>query len=159
MIIVKTQLGAGGNWHTEARLNTGPRNLLKAARIARDAVKSNSGTGGYRTLITVNDKVLPSDLPGWPFSLEDARKALDDLDPQPVETVTCNTAHACTEYRVHVYADGSAKIQSRGQTSNRFVTRATLSAVEWIALDASLDYEGAYINNPAPLARACELDD
>lgn len=78
---------------------------------------------------------------------------------QPVDTVTCNSAHACTEYRVHVYADGSAQIQTRGQTSNRFVTRVTLSAIEWIALDAGLDYEGAYINDPAPLARACNCDD
>ena len=76
MIIVKTQIGTGGNWYVNGQWKTGPRNLLKAVECACEAVKSNRGVGGYRTLIEIDGAVLSHIHDGWPSTIDEARAAI-----------------------------------------------------------------------------------
>ena len=76
-IIVKTQIGNCGPWHTESRWSVGPRNLLAAVKCAQAAQSETSGVGGFRTLIEIDGTVLSAlDCPGWPATLAEAKAAL-----------------------------------------------------------------------------------
>jgi len=76
MIIVKTQLGTGGEWYTEARFAVGPVNLMHAVRVAQEAKRQTAGIGGYLTVIEIDGKVLSEWEGEWPEDVSEARAVL-----------------------------------------------------------------------------------
>lgn len=124
MIIVSTQLGTGGIWHTEAALSAGPLNLLRAVRIAQDAEAKNRQIGGYRTVLEIDGHpVISTD---WPLTLADARQVLSQRTPCPLYTDPDRPGQLVEVVRPVPEVDGVVIVRPVGSTDPAAEFRAWL---------------------------------